>query len=63
VIGNDFDLTNNEFSYKPLKELADKVPEFFGAFGRTVLSSWSDNVCDPFFRLVKEVKNNHAARR
>jgi len=28
VIGNDFDLTNNKFSYKPLKELASKVPGF-----------------------------------
>ena len=29
VIGNDFDLTHNKFSYKPLKELETKVPEFF----------------------------------
>ena len=27
VIGNDFDLTENKFSYKRLKELALKVPE------------------------------------
>jgi hypothetical protein len=29
VIGNDFDLTNNFFSYKRLKDLGTKVPEFF----------------------------------
>jgi hypothetical protein len=28
VIGNDFDLTNNKFSYKRLKEVETKVPEF-----------------------------------
>ena len=28
VIGNDFDLTNNMFSYTPLKEVETKVPEF-----------------------------------
>ena len=32
VIGNDFDLTNNKFSYKPLKELETKVPEIFWRF-------------------------------
>jgi hypothetical protein len=34
VIGNDFDLTNNKFSYNPLKELETKVPEFFGGLRR-----------------------------
>jgi len=28
VIGNDFDVTNNKFSYTPLKELENKVPKF-----------------------------------
>ena len=34
VIGNDFDLTNNMFSYTPLKEVETKVPEFFGSSAR-----------------------------
>ena len=29
VIGNDFDLTKNKFSYTPLKEVETKVPEIF----------------------------------
>jgi len=29
VIEDDFDLTNNKFSYTSLKELAAKVPSFF----------------------------------
>jgi hypothetical protein len=28
VIGNDFDLTSNKFSYTSLKEVDAKVPEF-----------------------------------
>ena len=28
VIGKDFDLTNNKFSYTPLKEVETKVPGF-----------------------------------
>jgi hypothetical protein len=35
VIKDDFDLTNNKFSYKPLKELGPKVPDCFGDFGQT----------------------------
>ena len=38
VIRNDFDLTNNMFSYKPLKEVETKVPEFFESSARVTLS-------------------------
>jgi hypothetical protein len=30
VLGNDFDLTKNKFSYTRLKELETKVPKFSG---------------------------------
>jgi hypothetical protein len=36
VIEDDFDLTKNKFSYKRLKEVETKVPEFFGGLGRTL---------------------------
>ena len=36
VIGNDFDLTKNKFSYTSLKELETKVPEFFRNLCRTL---------------------------
>lgn len=61
VTGNDFDLDKNKFSYKRLKELESKVPEFLAELSKRRSGSFQEQLTvTGSFRLVEELKTNHA---
>jgi hypothetical protein len=62
VIEEDFDLTNNDFSYKPLKELPRKVPKVFGDMLATGRLRMSGSVVVILWQLSKH-QSRHAVTR